>query len=80
MTLWGCNKLTDLQLRVLELAAEGLTQDEIAARLGVSVQTIKSHLKAIRLRLAARSTPHAVAIGFRVGLLEAHELGRRVTA
>jgi len=51
------------------LIADGLTSGPIAARPGLSVATVKSHVAAIHAKLGARSRAHAVAIGFRQGLL-----------
>lgn len=40
-------ELTDAQLRVLRLVCEGLPNDEIAQKLGVSVRTVKWHISQI---------------------------------
>ena len=57
--------LTDRQLEVLELLAEGLTNAEIAGRLVVSVRTVDHHVAAILAKLnvgsrreAARAVPN----------------------
>lgn len=61
--------LSRRHLQVLELIAEGLPDVQIGAELGVSRNTIKTHVKTILSRLEANSRTHAVAIGFRRGLL-----------
>lgn len=61
--------LSARQRDVLRWAAEGLTIDEIAARLRISRNTVDSHLRAARLRLGVGTTIHAVAEGLRRGLL-----------
>lgn len=61
--------LTDRQVLMLGLVAEGLTTDEIAARLWVTDNTVKSTLSNARRRLKAKNTPHAVALAFRAGAL-----------
>lgn len=61
--------LTDRELELLELAADGHTRVEIGRRVYLSPETVKSHMLMIRLKLGARNIPHAVALGFRQGLL-----------
>jgi NarL family two-component system response regulator YdfI len=56
-------------MEVLQLIADGLTTKRIAARLCLSVETVKSHLGVIYAKLGANSRAQAVAIGFRQGLL-----------
>jgi DNA-binding NarL/FixJ family response regulator len=62
-------RLSTRQRDVLELLAEGLTEEHIARRLNVSASTVKTHKGEIFKHLHARSTAHAVAIGFRKGFL-----------
>jgi DNA-binding NarL/FixJ family response regulator len=47
--------LTDRQREVAELVAEGLSNEEIASRLFLSLATVKSHLTASMRRLGVRS-------------------------
>lgn len=61
--------LTPRELQVLVLVADGLSRQEIADRHGVALETIKSQLKWCRIKMGARGTAHAVALGFRDGLL-----------
>jgi DNA-binding CsgD family transcriptional regulator len=71
-------KLSARQLQALTLAADGLTNERIGQRLYVSAWTIKNDLIAVRNRLRARNTAHAVAIAMRNGLLpEAGRPGHR---
>lgn len=60
--------LTPRQLEVLALAAAGETAADIARRLWVSVDTIKTHRKNIISALGARNIVHAVAIAYQRGL------------
>jgi len=55
------------ELEVLKLAAEGLTNKEIAKRLFVSERTVQSHFSAIFGKLRARSRTEAVVFALRNG-------------
>lgn len=61
--------LSDREIQILTLAARGLTDERIAARLTISRHTTKSHLRRIMDRLGARSRTHAVAIAYERRLL-----------
>ena len=60
---------TAREIEVLQLVSEGLVNREIGDRLFLSEETVKSHVRHILAKLQARSRAHAVAIGFRRGLL-----------
>jgi DNA-binding NarL/FixJ family response regulator len=64
------------ELDVLELVAEGLSNKEIAIRLFVSEDTIKTHIRNLLVKLRARNRAHAVAIGLDRGLIELPSLRR----
>jgi DNA-binding NarL/FixJ family response regulator len=57
------------ETQVLQLVSEGLVNREIGERLFLSEETVKSHVRHILAKLQARSRAHAVAIGFRRGLI-----------
>ena len=57
------------QRQVLQLMAEGLTDTAIAARIGLSVHTVKSHSKMLFVRLGVGSRAAAVDAGWRTGHL-----------
>jgi DNA-binding CsgD family transcriptional regulator len=63
-------ELTRRQAEVLRLAALGCTDVAIAQRLMMSVYTARDHLRAVRGRLGACNTAHAVAIALVCGLIE----------
>jgi len=48
---WGWDSLTDAELKVVGLTAEGLTNREIAARLFVSRRTVATHLEHVFCKL-----------------------------
>ena len=59
----------DQDRKLLELAAEGLSDKEIATVLCYSVDTIKWEMKNLYRRLGVRNRTHAVAVAIRDGLL-----------
>ena len=61
--------LSRRQREVVAWASEGLTNDEIAERLNVSIHTAEMHLRAVRARLGVANTVHAVAEALRRGLI-----------
>lgn len=67
-------RLTDRRLEVLRLCAQGMTAREMADRMGVSMETAKSHIQAMLRSTGARDRAQAVAIGFAAGLLTAADL------
>ena len=60
---------TTRELEVLQLVSDGLVNREIGQRLFLSEETVKSHIRHLLAKLQARSRAHAVAIGFRRGLI-----------
>lgn len=61
--------LTRREQEVLELLAEGLPNKAIAARLGISDQTVKFHVASISAKLGATNRTEAVRLALRRGLL-----------
>jgi DNA-binding NarL/FixJ family response regulator len=62
--------LTEHELRVLQLVAEGLTNKEIAQQLFLSADTVKSHLETVFRKLGVSHRAHAVAVAMRTGMLK----------
>lgn len=63
------NGLTEREVEILKLVAEGLSTSEIAARLSYSERTIKNVLHEITTRLHLRNRSHAVAYAMREGII-----------
>ena len=57
------------EIEVLQLVSDGLVNREIGERLFLSEETVKSHVRHLLAKLQARSRAHAVAVGFRRGIL-----------
>ena len=62
--------LSPRQEEVLRYLKEGLTNPEIATRLGVTERTVKAHCQEVFDRLGARNRTAAVAAAMRLDLLE----------
>jgi DNA-binding NarL/FixJ family response regulator len=61
--------LTPREVEVLELLAEGFANKAIAARLGISDQTVKFHVSSIYGKLGAANRTDAVRRAMRRGLV-----------
>jgi DNA-binding CsgD family transcriptional regulator len=61
--------LSKREIQVLQGLADGLSTRGLAGELGLSPQTIKSHMARITTRLEACNRVHAVLIAFRLGLI-----------
>ena len=62
--------LTDRQREILEHTVNGLSADEISAKLNISSFTVNEHLDAIKRKLGAANRAEAVAIALRKHLLK----------
>lgn len=61
--------LTERELQVLRAMAEGRSNAEIGRELFVSEDTVKTHARRLFRKLGVRDRAHAVAAGFRAGLV-----------
>ncbi len=61
--------VTDRELQVLSLVAEGCANKTIAARLNIGERTVKNHLTFIMAKLRASDRTHAVVTAVRLGWL-----------
>ncbi|WP_179404722.1 LuxR C-terminal-related transcriptional regulator [Burkholderia guangdongensis] len=61
--------LTRKEIRVLQLLAEGYSNNAIAEKLFVSDSTVRTHLRNINNKVDARSRTQAVAIARRLGVI-----------
>ena len=65
----GLPALTERELQVLRGMADGQSNAEIGRELFVSEDTVKTHARRLFRKLGARDRAHAVASGFRIGLV-----------
>ena len=65
--------LSDRELDILRLVAEGLSNTDIASRLFVTGQTVKFHLSNIYRKLGVANRTEATRFAYRNGLVDASE-------
>ncbi len=70
-------QLSQRELQVLQLAAEGLSNKEIAQRLVISVKTAKNHVSNIFAKLQVNDRTQAVIYALRKGLVALPSEGER---
>jgi DNA-binding NarL/FixJ family response regulator len=62
--------LSPRQTDVVQLAADGSTNVEIAATLAISLETVKAHMAHASERLGTRNRAGSVAVALRAGFIE----------
>ena len=62
--------LTYRQKQCLILLSEGRTCAAIALELGITVRTVRTHLRGAKIKLRAHSTTEAAVLAFKMGLLD----------
>lgn len=63
--------LTVREMDVLRLLAQGNQRDQIAARLGIGAESVKTHLKGIMTKLNCPNATSAVGRAYELGILRA---------
>ncbi len=63
--------LSARERQIVELLADGLTGEEVAHRLVLSAETVKTHIRNALVKLEARNRVHGVAIALRDGHIRA---------
>jgi len=68
------SKLTQREREVITLVARGLTNEEIAEQLSISISSVKIYLHQTCIKLGARNRAQAVIISFKERALDMHEV------
>jgi PAS domain S-box-containing protein len=71
-------RLTPRQLEVLHLLGAGYTTRQMADHMGVSIETVRNHVRMLLAQLGARSRLQAVLVGHERGLLNGADEPSRV--
>lgn len=66
-------QLTERELQVLQLAAKGMSNRDIARELSISVRTVQTHLSNVFNKMGVGSRTEAVMYGLRKGLITLEE-------
>jgi DNA-binding CsgD family transcriptional regulator len=64
------HRVTDRELEIVQLIADGLGNQEIAQALQISLETVKTYVRRLLGKLGARSRAHAVAIAWHNNLVD----------
>jgi DNA-binding NarL/FixJ family response regulator len=70
VTHMGDERLSERELEVLHLVADGLGNKGVGRALAISEQTVKAHLKSIFAKLGVADRTHAVTVALRRGIIE----------
>ena len=62
--------LTNREREILQLLADGMSNGEVAKKLFISQETVKSHVRHILAKLEADTRTQAVAIALREAIIE----------
>jgi len=62
--------LTSREREILNLISLGISSNEMANQLGISIETIKTHRKNLILKVGARNVANLIRIAFEKNLLQ----------
>jgi DNA-binding NarL/FixJ family response regulator len=62
--------LSGREREILQLLADGMSNADVASRLFISQETVKSHVRHILMKLEADTRTHAVAIALREAIID----------
>lgn len=63
-----CSTLSPRECGILELVGQGYSNKRVARALGITAETVKSHIKHVFIKLDVNTRAHAVARAQRLGL------------
>jgi DNA-binding NarL/FixJ family response regulator len=61
--------LSKREREIMDLLAQGLTGEQVAERLVLSIETVKTHIRNAMAKLEANTRVHAIAIAMREGFI-----------
>lgn len=64
------DSLSPREVQIIEHAAQGLGNADIAAQLAIREDTVKGHMRSIMTKLKARNRTHAVSIALQRGIID----------
>jgi DNA-binding NarL/FixJ family response regulator len=68
------NSLTSRELETLRLVAKGLSNKEIATRLGITTRSVKSYMTNVYQKMNVKSRTEAVALSLQIGILTLEDI------
>ena len=71
-------QLSTRQRQVLLMLCEGLPNKLVGRRLGISCNTVKSHVASVLRGLNAATRLQAVTVAFKLGLVQVGDVGRNL--
>jgi DNA-binding NarL/FixJ family response regulator len=77
--LQQATRLTEREADILRALAEGLSNTEIAGRMWLSPETVKTHVKSILVKLGVRDRTQAVVWAYRTGFVGLSSGGGRAS-
>jgi ATP/maltotriose-dependent transcriptional regulator MalT len=66
--IFECSTLSPRECGILELIGQGYSNKRVARALGITAETVKSHIKHVFVKLGVNTRAHAVARAQRLGL------------
>ena len=66
--IFECSTLSPRECGILELIGQGYSNKRVARALGITAETVKSHIKHVFVKLDVNTRAHAVARAQRLGL------------
>ena len=66
--IFECSNLSPRECGVLELIGQGYSNKRVARALGITAETVKSHVKRVFMKLDVNTRAHAVARAQSLGL------------
>ena len=79
-TSFECSTLSPRECGILELVGQGYSNKRVARALGITAETVKSHIKHVFIKLDVNTRAHAVARAQSLGLFGLQFIRPRSTA